>query len=65
LLLETFLNNKALLVSSEKEVLERKLTKEGLDTLCQKQNKLVELRTKLDDLLRQEKQYSQIQIPPK
>jgi len=43
-------------------LLERKLTKEGLDTLCQSKKELVDLQAELKKI--QEHQV-QVQIPPK
>jgi len=62
LLLEKFLSDQDSASSPEKELLERKLTKEGLDILCHKQKELFELREQLEIL---QKQHFQIQIPPK
>jgi hypothetical protein len=54
------------LVSSEQELLERKLTKEGLDNFSQKKKRLTELQGKLDKLLEQEKNFqAQIEITSK
>jgi len=61
-LLENFLSNQSSTTDSDKELLERKLTKEGLDIICQKQKVLIELQAKLESL---QKQQTQIQIPPK
>ncbi|MCE8163173.1 MAG: hypothetical protein I3273_02955 [Candidatus Moeniiplasma glomeromycotorum] len=66
LLFEKFLKDKTSLNSSEKTLLEKKLTKEGLDNLSQKKEKLAELQKELDKLLEQEKNFqAQVQVSSK
>ena len=57
ILLRKFLSNQVTLTTSEKELLERKLTREELDNVCKTQKKLTKLQTKLDELIKQEQQY--------
>ena len=56
------MNDKIILTTSEKELLEKKLTKKDLDNLYKKQKEIAELQARLDNLLKQEQQ---VQIPPK
>jgi len=62
LFFEAFLKNQSSLTTSDKELLEKKLSKEGLDIICQKQKQLTELQVELEGL---QKQQTQIQILPK
>ncbi|CAG8504554.1 9730_t:CDS:2 [Ambispora gerdemannii] len=60
LLLQKFLNNQAALTTSERELLERKITKEELDNICQVQVALTNSQRELAILQEQQAQSAKI-----
>ncbi|CAG8674800.1 607_t:CDS:2, partial [Ambispora gerdemannii] len=67
ILLQKFLHDQeGALTTSEKELLERKLTKKELESLCQVQKELTKAQKELDDLLKKEQLYqAQVGVSPK